>query len=44
MANNNDECYNCHKLGHMVMDYLLSDKKLNKNTQQSQKEESRKKD
>lgn len=33
-ANSNNECYNCHKLGHFERDYSLSDKKLNKNIQQ----------
>ena len=40
-ANNNNECYNCHKFGHFRRDYSLPNKKLNRNTQQSRREESR---
>lgn len=32
-ANSDDECYNCHKLGYFGRNYLLFDRKLNKNTQ-----------
>lgn len=38
--NNNYKCYNYHKLRHFKRDCFFLDKKLNKITQQSQKEES----
>ena len=43
-ANSNDEYYNCHKLGHFGQDWSLPDRRLNRNTQQSQREESQKRD
>lgn len=43
-SNSNDKYYNCHKLGQFRRDYALSDRRLNRNTQQFRKEESRKRD
>ena len=43
-ANNDDECYNCHKFGHFAQDYFFPDRRLNRNTQQFQREESRRGD
>ncbi len=39
-ANSDDEWYNCHKFSHFGRDCFLLDKRLNRNTQQSQGEES----
>ena len=43
-VNSDDECYNCHKFGHFGRDCFLPDRRLNRNTQQSRKEESRRGD
>ena len=40
-ANNDNECYNCYKLGHFGQDCSLPNRRLNKNTQQSRREKSR---
>lgn len=37
-------CYNCHKFGHFEWHYFLPDRKLNKNTQQTQNKQSYRKD
>ena len=43
-ANSDDECYKCHKLGHFGRDCSLPNRRLNKNIQQSRREESQKRD
>lgn len=43
-ANSNNECYNCHKFGYFEQDCLLPNRRLNRNIQQSWREESWKRD
>lgn len=43
-AISDDKCYNCHKLGQFGRDCFLLDRRLNRTTQQSWREESRRRD
>lgn len=42
-TNSDNECYNYHIFGHFQKDSFLSDRELNRTTQQSQKKDSSKK-
>lgn len=43
-ANSNNECYNHHKFGHFRRNFSLPNRRLNKNTHQSQKKKSQRRD